>query len=73
MEKNVLLGKNIKHLRKKAHLGQQQLADNLGVSRSTLTCWENGIRTPKISKIVEIANFFGVNMDIIYKDLSKEK
>lgn len=73
MEKNVLLSKNIKYLRKKTRLDQQQLADKLNVSRSTLTCWENGIRTPKINKIVEIANFFDVNMDIIYKDLSKEE
>lgn len=63
------LGKNIKYLREKNNLDQQKFADVLGVPRSTLACWENGLRTPKLEQIVKIAEYFGTNLDIIYKDL----
>lgn len=64
------LGKNIKHLRKKRNIDQQELADYLNVPRSTLACWENNIRTPKLEQIVKIAQFFNVNLDIIYNDFN---
>ena len=60
------MGNNIKNLREKKGLDQQQLADILEVPRSTLACWENGIRTPKLEQIVKIANYFNVNLNIIY-------
>ena len=73
MENNIYLGKNISYLRKKKNLNQQQFADILKVPRATLSCWENGIRTPKIEKIIDIANFFEVDLKIIYEDLSKKE
>ncbi len=63
------LGKNIKYLREKNNLDQQSLADILNVPRSTLACWENGLRTPKLEQIVKIAEYFNTNLDIIYIDL----
>lgn len=65
----IYLGKNIKYLREKKNLDQQELADILDVPRSTLACWENNLRTPKLEQIVKIAEFFNTNLDIIYKDL----
>lgn len=62
--------KNLKYLREKKGIEQQDLADELNVPRSTLSCWENDLRTPKIEQIQEIANYFKVNMDIISKDYS---
>jgi len=62
--------KNLKYLREKKGIEQQELADELNVPRSTLSCWENDLRTPKIEQIQEIANYFNVNMDIISKDYS---
>ena len=65
----IYLGKNIKYLREKRNLDQQELADILSVPRSTLACWENDLRNPKLEQIVKIAEFFNTNLDIIYKDL----
>jgi transcriptional regulator with XRE-family HTH domain len=73
MRKNVYLGKNIRYLRKKAKLKQEELAEKLKIPRTTLSCWENGIRTPKLEKIIDIANFFGTDLSIIYKDLTKKE
>lgn len=73
MRGNVYLGKNIRYLRTKAKLKQEELAEKLDIPRTTLSCWENGIRTPKLEKIIDIANFFGTDLNIIYKDLTKEE
>lgn len=62
--------KNLKYLREKKGIEQQELADELNIPRSTLSCWENDLRTPKIEQIQEIANYFNVNMDIISRDYS---
>lgn len=62
--------KNLKYLREKKGIEQQELADELKVPRSTLSCWENDLRTPKIEQIQEIADYFNVNMDIISRDYS---
>lgn len=55
---NINLGNNIKFLREKKGIEQQELADILNVPRSTLACWENNIRTPKLEQIMKIAEFF---------------
>lgn len=38
--------KTIKHLRTQKGLNQQKLADIIGVSRSTVAMWENGLSQP---------------------------
>ena len=63
---NINLGNNIKFLRERKKIDQQQLADILNVPRSTLACWENNIRTPKLEQIVKIAEYFNTSLDIIY-------
>ena len=60
------LGNNIRYLREKKGLDQQQLSEILNVPRSTLACWENNIRTPKLEQIIKIAEYFKTNLDIIY-------
>lgn len=60
------LGSNIRYLREKKGLDQQQLSEILNVPRSTLACWENNIRTPKLEQIIKIAEYFKTNLDIIY-------
>lgn len=66
----IFLGNNIQYLRKKYNIDQEKMAQDLQVPRSTLSCWENGLRTPKIETIEKIANYFSVGMNIITKDYS---
>lgn len=65
----IKIGENIKYLREQKKMDQQELASKLNIPRSTLACWENGLRTPKLEQIVKIADFFNKNLDIIYEDL----
>ncbi len=69
---NNYFAKNLKYLREKKGYDQLKLAEKLNVPQSTLSCWESGIRTPKIEQILDIANFFNVEMDIISRDYSSE-
>jgi len=57
---------NLKKLR--GNRSQQEIADDLHVTRQAYTSWENGTRTPKISQIEKIADYFGVGIDIVAKD-----
>mgnify|MGYP003290274450 CR=1 FL=1 len=51
------------HLREKSGLNQQTVADKLGVTPQSVSCWESGKNTPDISKIPDIAALFEVTAD----------
>jgi repressor LexA len=55
----------ITKLRKEQDLNQQEFADKLGVSKSTVSMWEIGERFPSKELYEQIADFF--NVDIDYK------
>ena len=57
------IGIKIKNLRKSRKLTQEDFAEKIGVSRSTLSCYEIGQRTPSITTLQEIAEIFGIGLD----------
>lgn len=57
------LGIKIKNLRKSRKLTQEDFAEKIGVSRSTLSCYEIGQRTPTLKTLQHIADMFGVGLD----------
>ena len=65
---NMLLGKNIRYLRKRAEMSQEQLADKLGYkSFTTIQKWESGASEPPIGIAQKIALLFQVDMDDLLK------
>lgn len=48
------LGENIKRLRQKAGLTQQQLASKLFISRQTISKWETGLAFPQVTILKEL-------------------
>ena len=62
--------KNIKYYRIKQNIDQQVMAEDLGVAQSTLSCWENGIRTPDLDMSTRIAKYLNIYDDFISKDLT---
>ena len=56
---------NIKRLRKEHSMTQEQLAEALGVTVGAVYKWENGLSTPEIRLLVELADFFGVSVDYL--------
>lgn len=55
-------------LRKKSGLSQEQLAEQLDVSRQAISKWESGNSTPESDKLVAISNYFNVSLDYLLKD-----
>ena len=56
----ILMGKRIKELRTNAKFTQKELADRLGVTKSTITAYENDSRTPSYDVLIKIARVFNV-------------
>jgi len=64
MEK-VTLGQRIRFLREERKLTQIQLAEAVEVTRSTLSLYEIGKRTPDLATLCRIARFFPVSLDYL--------
>ena len=60
-----MLKDNILHLRKMKGMSQEELANELNVSRQTLSKWETGESVPDLEKSKMIADFFGVSLDAL--------
>lgn len=56
------IGDNIKKIRKEKKLTQQQLAKEMGISRSYLSDVENNRYNPSIKTLISLANKLGVTM-----------
>ena len=57
------IGAKLKNLRKSRKMTQQEFAEKIGVSRSTLSCYEIDSRTPTLKTLQQIADTFGVGLD----------
>ena len=57
-----MLNENIRNLRKEAGLTQEQLSDKLGVTRQTLSKWENGFSVPDADILSHMASVFDVSV-----------
>lgn len=55
--------KNLKYLRKRKNISKSKLADDIGLSRPTLTHYENGNRVPEFENIVKLALYFECSID----------
>lgn len=57
------LSEKIQKLRKERGLTQEQLAEQLFVSRTAVSKWETGRGTPSIESLQMIAKFYGITLD----------
>lgn len=58
----IKIGNFLKELRKKKALTQEQLAEKFNVSSRTVSRWENGNNMPDISILVELSEFYDVDI-----------
>lgn len=59
------LGNNIKRLRSRERLTQEELSRQLHVNRATLANWEVGRTDPDHSALCQLADFFEVSVDYL--------
>jgi len=62
--------KKIKQLREYYGLNQEQLGKIIGVSYSTISNYEQGVRQPDQEKLIKLADYFGVTIDYLLRDTS---
>lgn len=60
---NLSIGHKLKTLRKGRKLTQEQAAEKLGITRATVSNYEVGRRSPHLSELKRIADFYGVGLD----------
>ena len=56
------IGAFLKQCRKEKNLTQEQLAEKFGVSARTVSRWETGINMPDLSILVQLAEYYDVEM-----------
>ncbi len=56
------IGEFLKHLRKDKGLTQEQLAEQFYVSSRTVSRWETGSNMPDVDMLIELANFYDVDI-----------
>ena len=60
-------GEQIKSIRKKENLTQEQFAIKLNVSRQAVSNWENNKNLPDIGMLILISNVFQISLDQLIK------
>ncbi len=61
----MIKGNRLRKLRIDKGLNQQTLADMVGVSKSSISCYEKETRSPKSETIIDFIQIFGVNADYL--------
>ena len=71
---NNQFSENLKKVRKDNNLSQEQLADELGVSRQAISKWESSTAYPEMDKIIALCDKFDLNIDdLLHKDIKEIK
>ena len=72
MDKKEILkefGRNLKAERNRAGLSQEQLAEKMSVSLTSVQKWESGTSQIRNDKLSNLAYYFNIPVDIIFKEM----
>ena len=64
----MILADKIINERKKNGWSQEELADQLGVSRQAVSKWEGAQTTPDLQRVLEMSKIFQVSIDYLLKE-----
>jgi len=62
---NQFFSTRVKALRENAGLSMEQLAKQLGITKSRVNMWENNGTVPRMNVLVKLAKFFNVTTDYL--------
>lgn len=68
MEYSKIIARNLKRLVYESGKSQEEIAKYMGVSRTSITNWCSGVRTPKMDKIDKLCELFGCKRSDIMED-----
>lgn len=62
------IGQKLKTKRTASGLSQESLAEKIGVSRQTISSWENNRSYPDIGSIMKLSDLYGISLDELLKE-----
>lgn len=72
-ELNEIVAENLIELRKKKHLTQIELAEEIGYSDKSISKWELAKSIPSVDILKQFADFYGVTVDFLITEGSAKK
>jgi len=70
----IILPSNIKFIREKFNLSQEELAKLIKKKKSVIGNYEKGISSPNLDSLIKISNYFGISLDdLVCSDLKQEE
>ena len=63
-------GKDIKELRKRHHMSQKELAERIGVTRQTISLWENEVCDPGFENLHAICDVFHIQSGLFEDEIA---
>lgn len=61
------VGQRLKMRRNELNLKQEYVAEELGITRQTISNWENGRSYPDIARIIRLSEIYGLSLDELLK------
>ncbi len=65
-----MISENIRFYRKTNNMSQDELAEKLGVSRQSISFWENGQTQPTLENVIALAKIFNISSDALLSQSS---
>lgn len=62
------VGQRLRIRRKELQLTQDQVAEELGITRQTMSNWENGKSYPDIERIIRLSEIYALSLDELLKE-----
>jgi transcriptional regulator with XRE-family HTH domain len=68
----IMIGDNLKLLRKRKKVSQEEIAQDLGLTRSSYSGYENGVAEPNLQTLMKFSEYYNLSLDkLIKRDLAK--
>lgn len=64
----MLFGERLQQSRNNLNLTQQDIANEMHVSRQTISSWERGNSYPDINSLVNLSDYYQVSLDVLLKE-----
>lgn len=62
------IGNKLKNARNEANFTQEDIAEKIGVSRQTISNWENNKSYPDIISIIKLSDIYSISLDALLKE-----
>ena len=73
MDSKHIFSNNLKYQMELHGKSRQDISAALGISYFTITSWVNGTKYPRMDKVEQLANYFGIKKSDLIEETKKEQ